>query len=102
MKSLKLLLPVALFSFLSITALEKPEDAKVDPSTASLQKDVDTLKAQGNLGPDATQARALETKRLADRVLELGLKQNKTPAEEQEFVLKRKELESHMKTLLPK
>lgn len=85
MKSLKLLLPVALFSFLSITALEKPEDAKVDPSTASLQKDVDTLKAQGNLGPVAQEARASETKRLSQRYLALGLKTDKSEAEQKEF-----------------
>lgn len=85
MKCIKILLPVALFGFLTVNALEKPEDAKVDPSTASLQKDVDTLKAQGNLGPIATQARALETKRLTQRYLELGLKANKTDAEKKEF-----------------
>lgn len=85
MKFIKILLPVTLFGFLSITALEKPETADVDPATASLEKDVDTLKAQGNLGPIATQARALETKRLSQRYLELGLKANKTDAEKKEF-----------------
>ena len=100
-KTIKLLLPVAIFSFITLNASEKPADSKVDPETASLEKDIDKLKAQGNLGPIATQARALETKRLADRVLELGLKQNKTQAEQQEFVVKKKELDSHIKTLLP-
>jgi hypothetical protein len=90
------------FCFASVNALEKPEGPAINPETARLEQAVDEIKAQGNLGPAATQARALETKRLADRVLELGMKQNKTPAEEQEFVLKRKELESHMKSLLPK
>jgi hypothetical protein len=85
MKFIKILLPVALFGFFSINALEKPETADIDPSTASLEQTVDQIKAEGNLGPIATKARALETKRLTQRYLELGLKTNKTDAEKKEF-----------------
>lgn len=93
-KTIKLLLPVALFSFINLNASEKPADSKVDPESASLQKDIDTLKAQGNLGPVATRARELETQRLTQRYLELGLKTNKTEAEQKEF----KDIGAELKT----
>lgn len=81
----KLLMTLALFGSLEITALEKPESASINPETAALQKDVDAAKRAGTLGPIATRARELETKRLKDRYLQLGLKPNKTPAEQEEF-----------------
>lgn len=105
MKLVKLLLPVALFGFLNISALEKPETADINPETASLEKDVDALKAGGSLGPIAARSRALETQRLSRRVLELGLKSNKTAAEQQEFAQINAELKarigSEVSRLLP-
>lgn len=94
MKLLKILLPVALFSFLNINALEKPETPDINAETKSLEQDVDALKAQGNLGSQATHARNLETQRLSQRYLELGLKTNKTAAEQHEY----KEIGAELKT----
>lgn len=102
MKLTELLLAVTLFGFFGLNALEKPETANVDPSTASLEKDVDAIKAEGKLGPLATKGRAETTKRLADRFLALGLIQNRTAEQEAEFKAIREELGSHMKALLPK
>lgn len=82
---LKMLLSIALLGSLKAGAFEKPEEATVDPSTASLEADVDAAKAQGKLGAAANQARHLETKRLSHRYLQLGLKPNKTAAEQEEF-----------------
>lgn len=102
MKFTKLLIAVALFACIKANALEKPEGPAVDPSTASLEKDVAQIKAEGKLGPIAARGRAESTKLLADRVLALGLIQNRTPEQEAEFKAKKKELESHMRTMLPK
>lgn len=99
MKTLtKLLMSFTTLSVMGICALEKPESAQINPETASLQKDVDTAKKIGNLGPIATRARELETVRLKDRFFKLGLKTDKTPAEEEEFEILRAELTGRMKT----
>lgn len=85
MKTVKIFLTLALFSFICINALEKPEGASINPETASLKQEVDTMKADGTLGPKATAARRLETKRLSDRYLRLALKTDKSEAEQKEF-----------------
>ena len=85
MKFTKLFLSMALLGFAGINALEKPEGAAVDPVTASLEKDVDAIKADGNLGPQAAEARKLETQRLSQRYLKLALTPNKSEAEQKEF-----------------
>lgn len=105
MKSKKLFLALAIFNFTLINTLEKPEGSEVDPITASLKHDVDTIKAEGKLGPLASEGRAAETQRLGQRYLELGLKTDKTEAEKKEFNEIGAELKSRMgsalSTLLP-
>lgn len=85
MKKLVALFLVTAFTTASMNALEKPEGPEVDPSTASLEKDVAQIKAEGNFGPRARIARAAATKQLTNRYMELGLKSNKTEAEQKEF-----------------
>lgn len=87
MKNLtKLLLLGVLASSLEVTAMVKPGTPDVNAESKDLEKDIDTAKAQGRtFGPKATAARQAATKQLTQRYLELGLKPNKTAAEQQEF-----------------
>lgn len=85
MKSTKLFLSLTLVVFTTVNALEKPEGAAINPETANLKQEVDSIKADGNLGPRATEARRLETKRLSDRYLKLALNANRSEAEQKEF-----------------
>lgn len=85
MKSTKLFLSLALVVFTTVNALEKPEGASINPETATLKQEVDSIKAEGTLGPKATEARRLETQRLSQRYLKLALKADKSEAEKKEF-----------------